>query len=59
MYCTLFKKTPVHNTIKPTKITWNKKLDILAVGGLEGFVKVQQIDFNKTKSDGTSVNPIS
>jgi WD repeat-containing protein 35 len=59
MYCTLFKKTPVHNTIKPTKISWNKKLDTLAIGGYEGFVKVQQIDFNKNKPDGTPVNPIT
>jgi len=58
MFSCLFKKVTIHNSSKLNKISCNKQNNNIGIGGGEGFVKIVQIDLNKSKGEGAT-NPLT
>jgi WD repeat-containing protein 35 len=60
MFSCLFKKVNIHNSAKLNSISCNRRNDYIAMSGADGFVKVVQIDLNKSKSsEGGNTSPLT
>lgn len=61
MIVCLFKKVTIQKNTFLTEINCNHMTNFMAIGGEDGFLKVVQIDLNKSKKneDGTAVSPLT
>lgn len=59
MFSCLYKKVNIHNNTKLNKISNNKQTNMIGLGGGDGFVKIVQIDLNKSKGGEGQANPLT
>lgn len=58
MFSCLYKKVNINKDSKLSIISCHKQNNLIAIGGADGFLKIVQIDLNKSKGD-SNANPIT